>query len=162
MEIEDLLCINTTDRHSGVGNYAMMIEELLGRGKVATLIMDKRKLHWDYPGTVYNGFFPPVSNGWKLNSMFYHTVFRVKGLTIPNFVHLLDVTAIMPNKKQRGIVTVHDLYHDRRSYSANPEGKKFLEKLIKRLLKWEYIISDSYATKEELLKIGFSEERIVL
>lgn len=160
MDIKDLLCINATDKHSGVGNYAMMIEELLGKGKVATLVMDKRKSSWDYPGKVYNGFFPPVTSGWKINSKFYRTVFRIKGLAIPNFVHLLDVMALMPDKRQRGIVTVHDLYHDRRSYSSNEEGRKFLEKLINRLLNWEYILSDSHATKEELLQLGFREDRI--
>lgn len=162
MDLNELICINATDRHSGVGNYVLMIEDLLGRGKVATLVLDKRKKDWDYPGTVYNGFFPPVTSGWWLNTTFYPQVFKLKGLEIPDFIHMLDITALVPTRKQRGIVTVHDLYHNRRSYGANPEGRKFMDKQVKLLLTWDYVLADSYATVEELMKVGFTEEQITV
>lgn len=162
MDINDLLCINATDRHSGVGNYTIMIEELLGKGKVATLVFDKNKKNWDYPGKVYYGVFPPITSGWWINTKFYHQVFKTRGLIIPDFIHLLDVTTLIPEKRQRGIVTVHDLYHNRRSYGSNPEGIRFMERLMRRLIQWDYVICDSRATADELLKIGFREEQITV
>ena len=77
-------------------------------------------------------------------------------MEIPDFVHLLDVKTLFPSRKQRGIVTVHDLYHKHRTYGS----KKFMDKLIERLLPWDYILSDSHASIPELESVDFSEDQI--
>ena len=156
MDISEIICVNSSKRYCGVGSYASMLEELLGTGKLITLVFDKEVRNDEYPGKVFHGIYPPISTGWTLNTTFCKQIYRVRGFRMPKFVHLVDLMTLYPSRKQRGIVTIHDVNYLRRANAS----VKYINKMLQRLINWDYVLADSYATKNDLLKQGFSEDQI--
>ncbi|MEM0133992.1 MAG: glycosyltransferase [Thermoplasmatales archaeon] len=150
-----MICINTDSSSSGIGVYAKIMGKVVGENNIISIIMDKRKKNYEYPGKVVVGIFPPGTTGWQFNSRFYRTIFKIRKVDLPKFVHFLS-PFLMPTERQEGIVTIHDLYHLYRT--KKHEG--YIAKLFEIYKKWENIIAISEVTKKDLLRIGAKEENV--
>lgn len=155
--MHDFIALNHVNEKSGVGTYAGDITNILSKERVFSIIVQKEKTKYSYDGTVMNGYFPPITSGWNLNRRFYKRIIRKNGYQVPEYIHFLGAFFV-PEPKQKGIITYHDLYYLHRNVSF----ENYRHKLNMKFLNWENVIADTGTTRDDLLKEGFDESRITV
>ena len=62
-----IVAFNTQPTYSGIGQYSKAINDCFGN--VKSLVVDKRLINADYPGTKYYMRYVPVVKGWRENGL---------------------------------------------------------------------------------------------
>ena len=149
--------LNKAPLGGGIGEYASLISEILGKEHVISLILDKKSVNLEYPGVTHRGIYPPVTSGWYLTTRFPKWTLMLSGFKFPDFIHYLS-PFLFPIKNVECIVTFHDLYY----LHAIGFSMNNVNKLTKKYMGCNYLLSVTHSTKEEMVSIGFPADNITV
>ena len=152
-----IVAFNTQPTYSGIGQYSKAINDCFGN--VKSLVVDKRLINAEYPGTKYYMRYVPVVKGWRVFTRMGFMWIKNLKVSENSTIHYLSPNIPLFNRN-KGIVTIHDFYH--RHLKNNPEWfVKIIERNMLKFLNFEHVLTDSKAVKSEALEYGFNNPQVV-
>ena len=152
-----IVAFNTQPTYSGIGQYSKAINDCFGN--VKSLVVDKRLINADYPGTKYYMRYVPVVKGWRVFTRMGFMWIKNLDVGRNSTIHYLSPNIPLFNKK-KGIVTIHDFYH--RHLKNNPKWfVKIIERNMFKFLNFEHVLTDSKAVASEAVELGFNNPKVV-
>lgn len=145
--------INANSFNSGIGRYAHFLYEALApNSTILNLKMDKNIIYEE--GRTINGFFPPISSGWTINTSLYNMIFNksIKKMSSNSVVHY---STILGKPLENSLATVHDLFFLKYDDNYPNHFKRWLSKNVKYYKKLENIIAVSDYVKKQIINCGF-------
>jgi glycosyltransferase involved in cell wall biosynthesis len=145
--------INEASFNTGVGRYAYFLYEALKPNSVLiNLRLDKNIIF--NRGETINGFIPPVSSGWLINSVLYDPVFN-RQLKVKQKDAVIHYAAIGGKPVENSIATIHDLFFLEFEDKYSFVFKRILTHNLKYYKKLGNIITVSEHVKKQLIDNGF-------
>ncbi len=157
-----VLFVNDAPITSGVGRYSNDLLKSIGqRGKMYSLVMDKKYLYNEFPGNKVKGIFPPfVSGGWTINNslskVVYGGVYRdvKRQLEAGGIVHYTNPLIKPLSKNKKSVVTIHDLFFYKDQNSKDNYARKALVNNMEIYRKFDNILTVSKTMQKELQEFG--------
>ncbi len=152
----NIIGLNIHSIYEGIGRYAQLVEQVVGKANMVSYIMDRRKSKQVYIGEVIKGLNLPITNGWYVNLKLSPLLLR-KALRRPeSMVHSMS-PIIVPRICE--VVTVHDI--DYLKNFTDIIGRKQMEKNLEYALDSKHIITVSKQSKKDLHEYGAKEVKLI-
>lgn len=148
---------------SGIGKYANdLLQAVSGKGRMISLVMDKRYIRQDFPGLKREGvFIPGVPGGWTLNNMFSRLIFAnefkiiKEKLNSGSIIHYTNPQIKPISYNSNSVVTIHDLFFYKDRNKLKDKVRKALTRNIEVYKNFDNILTVSETMKREISESGF-------
>lgn len=153
--------INIARKQSGIGRYARDIKDALGNDcNLYSFRLDKNSPESNFDGHVVNGFYPPITSGWRLNLRFFRHTYRKSIQTLlqnneKRIFHYIDGTIPPFTQAEKSLVTIHDLF----SYYGEDDKEGPIginRRTIQKYINFPNILTVSHTVRKELEEFGFN------
>jgi glycosyltransferase involved in cell wall biosynthesis len=145
--------VNSASFNSGLGRYAYFLYDALKPNSVLINLRLDKNIIFNHGETI-NGFIPPITSGWLINSVFYGLAFN-RQFKVKEKDAVIHYASMGGKPVENSIATIHDLFFLEFEDNHSFVNRKILTHNLKYYKKLDNIITVSEHVKKQLIDNGF-------